>query len=165
MLLLIAINPDITYIATNAQKRWIRPVYVKWHVELYESNDDEYLCTNQQSKIRQNANNKPYELSMFNNHSIINCNINKILKPMVCTQLKHKNKWIFSTTLDIETSMVSGLKTTLITLKGTGLMEIGLNCEFKNSVMTIQGHFAVSNSIYTSQIRLKHLNAISKPPE
>ncbi|XP_011295617.2 uncharacterized protein LOC105262385 [Musca domestica] len=162
---LIAINPEKSYLATDAH----RDEYILFQPEdisrCLKPKNDEYIGRNQRSKLQRNAVANPCEVNIFNNHSTANCNLNKIIGSTVWTQLHHQNRWIFATTVDVESSIVCGTERNLIIIKNAGIMEIGSNCVMKNHFVTIHGHFEPSNSIQTSYVRLKNIHSISPPQE
>lgn len=162
---LIAIKPEKSYLATDAH----RDEYILFQPEdisrCLKPKNDEYICRNQRSKLRRNAVANPCEVNIFNNHSTANCNLNKIIGSTVWTQLHHQNRWIFATTVNVESSIVCGTETNLIIIKNAGIMEMGSNCVMKNHFVTIHGHFEPSNSIHTSYVRLKDIHSISPPQE
>ncbi|XP_073831613.1 uncharacterized protein [Musca autumnalis] len=162
---LIAIQPETSYMATDAH----RDEYILFQSEdisrCLKPKDGEYICKNQQSKLRRNAAVNPCEINVFNNHSTTNCKLNRIIGTAAWSQLHRQNSWIFATTADIESSIVCGTETSLITIKNTGIMEIGSNCVMKNNFVTIHGHFEASNSLRASYVRLRDIHYISSPQE
>ncbi|XP_058982640.1 uncharacterized protein LOC131804174 [Musca domestica] len=162
---LIAIQPETEYISTDAHREEYILVKSEDISSCLKPNDDEYICRNQQSKLKKNALVNPCEINIFYNQSTSNCRLHKITGTAVWSQLHHQNKWIFATTADIESSMVCGSETNLIIIKNSGIMEIGPTCVIKNKFVTIHGHFAASSSLHTSYVRLKGIQYISRQEE
>lgn len=132
---LITVTPK-KYLAINAHPDEYCSFTIENITNCVVRKDGVYVRKNKLSKFRENSDINGCEISLSNNRTTSSYKFAQILGKAVWTPLNQQSKWTFGTALNTGMSKIYCTETTLMALKGTGVIEIESKCLIKNSFIT-----------------------------